>query len=249
MEASPRPDDHPPQGPPSLPSPIGDPPWKVAHAAAQQPGNHPSALSAADQQPLGIVAAAERLRLQHLLDPVAVPGPPIIRVARSLALGRSLRFAVRTTAMALLTALIMIYLTRPGDTPMNHSALARWSAPALAPTKPAPPQQAPPRPSPPPQPRADPADIAVLVRHGETFLANNDVISARLVLGRAADSGDAHAAFLMGESYDPAALQERGVTGVLPDPVKARAWYQTSARLGDSRALQRLRQLDAAPRR
>lgn len=248
METSPRSDDHRPQAPLSLPSPSGDPPWRVAHAATQQPSNHPGALSAADQQPLGIVAAAERLRLQHLLDPVAVPGPPIIRVARSLALGRSLRFAVRTTAMALLTALMMIYLTRPGDSPMSHSAVPRWSGPALVPTEPTPPKPAPPRPSPPPQTRADPADTAVLVRRGETFLANNDVISARLILVRAADSGDAQAAFLMGESYDPAALLQRGVTGALADPVKARAWYETSARLGDTRASQRLRQLDAAPR-
>lgn len=89
----------------------------------------------------------------------------------------------------------------------------------------------------------DSDEIASLVKRGQDFIANGDLASARLVLRRAADAGDAQAALLLGSTYDPATFKQLKVIGSAPDPAEARAWYQRAVELGSSEAVRRLEPL------
>ena len=89
----------------------------------------------------------------------------------------------------------------------------------------------------------DREEIATLVKRGQDFIANGDLASARLVLRRAAEGGDAQAALLLGSTYDPATFKRLKVLGSAPDPVQARAWYQRAADLGSTEAVRRLEPL------
>ncbi|MGZ8369319.1 MAG: hypothetical protein ACXWVK_11600, partial [Rhodoplanes sp.] len=84
---------------------------------------------------------------------------------------------------------------------------------------------------------------ATLVKRGQDFIANGDLASARLVLRRAADAGDAQAALLLGSTYDPATFKQLKVIGSAPDPAEARAWYQRAVELGSSEAVRRIEPL------
>jgi TPR repeat protein len=86
----------------------------------------------------------------------------------------------------------------------------------------------------------DSEEIAALVKRGRDFIANGDLASARLVLRRAADGGDAQAALLLGSTYDPAMFKQLRVIGSAPDPAQARVWYQRAAELGSAEAVDRL---------
>jgi hypothetical protein len=89
----------------------------------------------------------------------------------------------------------------------------------------------------------DNEEIASLVKRGQDFIANGDLASARLVLRRAADAGDAQAALLLGSTYDPATFKQLKVIGSAPDPAEARAWYQRAVELGSTEAVRRLEPL------
>ena len=89
----------------------------------------------------------------------------------------------------------------------------------------------------------DREEIAALLKRGEDFIANGDLASARLVLRRAADGGDAQAALLLGSTYDPATFKRLRVVGSGPDPAQARAWYQRATELGSTEAARRLEPL------
>jgi TPR repeat protein len=85
--------------------------------------------------------------------------------------------------------------------------------------------------------------VAALVARGQTYLANGDIVSARLVFRRAAEAGDAQAALALGGTFDPLVLKSLGVIGVVADSAQARKWYQKAAELGSREAPQRIDQL------
>jgi len=58
------------------------------------------------------------------------------------------------------------------------------------------------------------------------LIAAGDVATARVVLQRAAEAGNAGAAMALGATYDPNVLAKLGVVGVKPDAEKARSWYE-----------------------
>jgi hypothetical protein len=89
----------------------------------------------------------------------------------------------------------------------------------------------------------DREEVAALVSRGQTYLANGEVVSARLVFRRAAEAGDAQAALALGGTYDPLVLKSLGVIGVAADKAQARGWYQKAAELGSREAPQRIDQL------
>jgi hypothetical protein len=89
----------------------------------------------------------------------------------------------------------------------------------------------------------DREEVAALVARGQTYLANGDVVSARLVFRRAAEAGDPQAALALGGTYDPLVLKSLGVIGVAADMAQARGWYQKAAELGSREAPQRIDQL------
>jgi TPR repeat protein len=86
----------------------------------------------------------------------------------------------------------------------------------------------------------DPDEIASSLRRGDDLIASGDLAAARLVLRRAANAGDAHAAMTLAETYDPAILEKLGVHGVVPDLAMARGWYEKAKQFGATEAPQRL---------
>src|SRR5262249_48077458 len=91
--------------------------------------------------------------------------------------------------------------------------------------------------------RLDREEIATLLKRGEQFVAAGDYGSARLVLQRAAEAGDANAAFALATTYDPIQLGARRVIGVASDIALARAWYEKAKAYGSADASLRLEQL------
>jgi len=122
--------------------------------------------------------------------------------------------------------------------------------PAASPAVPPPAAVAPPiaplAASPPPQAdvvrNLDPKEILVLVKRGQELLASGDILSARLLLQRAAEARDARAALLLGTTYDPALLKQSGANG-LADVAQARNWYQKARQWGEPDAQRQLEAL------
>ena len=94
----------------------------------------------------------------------------------------------------------------------------------------------------------DPDAIASLLKRADALIASGDVAAARLVLRRAADAGDAHAAMTLAETYDPAFLEKLGVHGFVPDLPMARSWYEKARAFGSAKAPQRLETLASKQR-
>ncbi|MBV9971229.1 MAG: hypothetical protein JO228_14685 [Xanthobacteraceae bacterium] len=90
--------------------------------------------------------------------------------------------------------------------------------------------------------------MATLITRGQTYVANGDIVSARIVFRRAAEAGNAQAALALGGTYDPLVLKSLGVIGVGADAAQARAWYHKAAELGSLEASQRIDQLAQSSR-
>jgi len=79
-----------------------------------------------------------------------------------------------------------------------------------------------------------------MLKRGQDLIAAGDIASGRLMLTRLVEAGDAEAAFILAGTFDPAVLAKLRTVGALPDPAKARAWYEKAAELGSSEAGLRL---------
>jgi hypothetical protein len=98
--------------------------------------------------------------------------------------------------------------------------------------------------SPPPvQRQLNSEDIIVLSKRGKDLIAAGDLAAARIVLRKAADANDAEAALALAATYDPHALRELKVYGLMPDATLARAWYGKAIELGSKAASRRLEML------
>jgi hypothetical protein len=86
----------------------------------------------------------------------------------------------------------------------------------------------------------DPEEIKLLTIQGEQFAAVGDLVTARILLQRAAEAGDATAAIALGATYDPNVLAKLGVVGMNADVEKARSWYRKAESFGSPDASQRL---------
>jgi hypothetical protein len=90
----------------------------------------------------------------------------------------------------------------------------------------------------------DPDEIKLLIKQGEQFVATGDLVTARTVLQRAAQAGDATAAVALGATYDPTVLARLGVIGMGgADVEQARRWYHQAESLGSAEATKQLRVL------
>ena len=89
----------------------------------------------------------------------------------------------------------------------------------------------------------DPATLAGMMSRAKELMTIGDITSARLLLQRAAEAQDADAAFMLGQTYDPAILGSQDIRSITPDPAIARHWYQKAAQLGSADAQQRLAQM------
>jgi hypothetical protein len=101
--------------------------------------------------------------------------------------------------------------------------------------------------APPPPARAAVAlareEVAALMKRGRALLVAGDIPSARLILTRLADSGEAEASLLLAGTFDPAELARLHVIGAEPDIAQARAWYAKAADQGSPDGSRRLQQL------
>jgi TPR repeat protein len=82
-----------------------------------------------------------------------------------------------------------------------------------------------------------------LMKRGRSLLTAGDIPSARLILTRLADGGEAEASLLLAGTFDPAELARLHVIGAEPDVAQARAWYAKAAEQGSPEGSRRLQQL------
>ncbi|HEX2134762.1 MAG TPA: hypothetical protein VHG30_02495 [Microvirga sp.] len=118
----------------------------------------------------------------------------------------------------------------PADAP---SALAPPPLPDIKPTT----EKATPASAPPAVSRDE---ARRLMARASELIALADVSGARLLLGRAASSGDARAIFALAETFDPNMLSAWGVRGIKGDRERASALYAEAHANGVSEAQARL---------
>ena len=95
--------------------------------------------------------------------------------------------------------------------------------------------------------RLDDGEMAVLLKRGQDYLKDGDIVSARLLLRRAAEGGSASAALILGETFDPAVIQKLGAIGISANAAKARQWYRKAEEMGSRAASQQLARLAQSP--
>jgi hypothetical protein len=95
----------------------------------------------------------------------------------------------------------------------------------------------------------DADELALMLRRADDLIKSGDFSSARLLLTRVAEAGDAHAALTLAGTFDPDALRAAGMQGGAPDIALARLWYERAAQLGAADAPRRLRELATASAR
>lgn len=91
-------------------------------------------------------------------------------------------------------------------------------------------------------PNAVKADDRLIAR-AEELLSKGDVSGARLLLERSLASGNARAAFLMAETFDPNVLSRLRVLGIRGDAAKAQEFYARARALGIAQAGERMKAL------
>jgi hypothetical protein len=83
------------------------------------------------------------------------------------------------------------------------------------------------------------AEVARLVARANVLLGQGDMGAARIVLVRAAETGNAQASFALAETYDPLVLRKWGAYGTLGDAAKARGLYARARAGGIEEARER----------
>jgi hypothetical protein len=91
--------------------------------------------------------------------------------------------------------------------------------------------------------RLDAQELNVLLARGNALVATGDLAAARLVFQRAAEAGNARAAFMLAETYDPIVLENLGELGLAPNVAMARIWYGKAKDLGSEEAPECLERL------
>jgi hypothetical protein len=92
----------------------------------------------------------------------------------------------------------------------------------------------------------DADELASMLRRADDLIKSGDLSSARLLLRRVAEAGDARAAFTLAGTFDPNVLKALGLQDGAPDIALARLWYERAAQLGSADAPRRLQQLATA---
>jgi hypothetical protein len=82
-----------------------------------------------------------------------------------------------------------------------------------------------------------------LTTRADELFHKGDVSGARLLLERSVENGNARAAFLLAETFDPHVLSKLGVMGIRGDAAKAREFYAKAQALGIAQAGERIEAL------
>jgi hypothetical protein len=90
------------------------------------------------------------------------------------------------------------------------------------------------------QPKVEDAEVARLVVRARALIGRGDIGSARIVLQRAADAGNALACYTLAETYDPLMLSKWGTYGTRSDATKALDLYAKAQAGGIKEAKERL---------
>jgi hypothetical protein len=93
---------------------------------------------------------------------------------------------------------------------------------------------------------SDSDELASMLRRADDLMKSGDLSSARLLLRRVAEAGDARAAFRLAGTFDPNVLKALGLQDGAPDIALARLWYERAAQLGSADAPRRLQLLATA---
>ena len=93
----------------------------------------------------------------------------------------------------------------------------------------------------------DAQELKNLMQRAEIALENRDFAAARLLLRRAAESGDPQAAIALAATYDPGVLKQLGALGAQANADRAREWYRKAADWGSPEASRRLLELQPSP--
>jgi len=96
---------------------------------------------------------------------------------------------------------------------------------------------------PPVPPSAANEEVVRLMARAQRLLEQGDIVTARVVLERAASSGSSLAVFALAETYDPAILSTWGTVGTQGDAAKAQELYAKAAAGGVEAAKDRLKTL------
>jgi len=96
--------------------------------------------------------------------------------------------------------------------------------------------------------RIEPSEVNALLMRGNALEATGDLAGARLLFRRAAEAGNARAAFMLAETYDPIVLENLGELGLASNVAIARIWYGKAKDLGSAEAADRLERLAHAAR-
>jgi TPR repeat protein len=86
-------------------------------------------------------------------------------------------------------------------------------------------------------------ETAALLKRGNELVSSGDFAAARLVLRRAAEAGNAPAAFALAGTYNPITLEKLQAHGLTPDLAIARYWYEKAREFGSPDALRELQML------
>jgi hypothetical protein len=94
----------------------------------------------------------------------------------------------------------------------------------------------------------DASEIAAKMKIGAELMAHGDVTAARTMFQRAAEAGEAAAAFALAETYDPVVLGRLRLRGgIAPDLALALTWYERARDLGSLAARDRISRLAQLP--
>jgi hypothetical protein len=100
----------------------------------------------------------------------------------------------------------------------------------------------------PPASADDASEIAAKMKIGTELMASGDITAARMMFERAAEAGEAAAAFALAETYDPVVLRRLRLRGgIAPDVALARRWYEKARDLGSITAPERIVRLTQIP--
>ena len=129
----------------------------------------------------------------------------------------------------------------------NHLAILEQMA-VSSPKLENPPQERQPPASISPPPAAslpDRSEIVHMIERARASIAVGDILSARIVLRRGYERGDAQAALELGGTYDPLILRRLKVTvkESFADAAQAHDWYVKAAELGSIDAIYRIKEL------
>lgn len=186
-----------------------------------------------------------KLVLPQAVEAAARPNPAQAGMSDPMPLSRSGATSGAATAPAADPPNLLVAALAPApetvqpfkESPPAPMPLQPQAAPSVLPAVTATPADA-------ARPHSDDAEVTAMIERGKGLLMSGDIVSARLLLRRAADAGNAEAALALGATFDPLVIRRLGAVGMRPDIVQAKQWYQRAAELGSASAESELAKLE-----